>query len=66
MSVVGFVVVLFLVFLCSGFRSPLSPLLCFIIVFVIIMHSTVIHVFHSEHMCIIWSYIRIEGEVSQE
>ena len=31
--VVGPIVVLFVVFLCSGFRSTLSPLLCFIAFF---------------------------------
>ena len=33
MSVVWLIGVLFVVFLCSGFRTPLSPLLCFITVF---------------------------------
>ena len=37
MSVVGVIVVLFVVFLCFGFRSPLSPLLCLITVFLIIL-----------------------------
>ena len=32
---VGPIVDLFVVFLCSGFRSPLSHMLCFITVFVI-------------------------------
>ena len=35
MSVVGLIVVLFVVFLCSGFRSALGPLLCIITLFLI-------------------------------
>ena len=37
MSVVGLTLVLFVVFFCSGFRLPLSPLLCFITVVLNIM-----------------------------
>ena len=36
MSVVEPIVALFVIVLCSGFRSPLIPLLCFITVFLII------------------------------
>ena len=32
---VGPIMVLFVVFLCSGFRLPFNPLLCFITVFII-------------------------------
>ena len=39
MSVVGLIVVLFVVFFCPGFRSPLNPLLCFSTVFLIIRVS---------------------------
>ena len=70
MSVVGLIVVQFIVFLCSGFRSPLSHLLCFITVVLIIFVFTVI--FHdevenpyAERTCIsIWICIRIKGEIS--
>ena len=49
MSVVGPTVVMFVVFLCSGFRLPFIPLLCFITVVLIICVSSVKH--HSEkHM----------------
>ena len=36
MSVVGLIVVVFYVFLCPGFRSSLSPLLCFIALVIIV------------------------------
>ena len=39
MSVVGLIVVLFVCFLCSGFRSPLSTLLYFITVFLLVCVS---------------------------
>ena len=39
MSVIGPIVVLFVFFLCSGYRSPLSPFFCFIIVVLIICVS---------------------------
>ena len=39
MSVVGPIVLLFVVFLSSGFRSPLSYLFCFITVFMLIFVS---------------------------
>ena len=39
MSVVGLIVVMFVVFLCSGFRSPSHPLICFSSVFMIICVS---------------------------
>ena len=35
-SVVGSIVVMFVVFLCTGCRSPLSPLLFFITLFMVI------------------------------
>ena len=33
---VGTIVILFVVFMCSGFKAPLKPLLCFIIVLVVL------------------------------
>ena len=41
MSAVELIVVLFVVFSCSGFRSPLIPLLCFIVVDFVYMCFTV-------------------------
>ena len=49
MSVAGPIVVLFVVFLYSGFRSPLSVLLCFITMFVIIYVS--LTSMRTEHVC---------------
>ena len=68
MSVIGCHVVLFLVFLCSGFRSPLSPLFCFITVFVIICVSQMKYrtPMQTEHMFIMWRCIGIKAEVSRE
>ena len=66
MSVVGFIVVLIMVFLCSGFSSPLSPLLCFITVYLIICVSLCYFIDEvertptwAEHIIVIWSCIRI-------
>ena len=51
MSVVGLIVLLFVVFLCSGFRSPLNPLLCSITV-LCCMNFTVMF-----HRCVEDSYV---------
>ena len=71
MCVVGLIVVLFVVFLCSGFRSPLSPLLCFITEFLIICVSLWCFTDETEDPYAEQTYIynlglvRIKGEVSR-
>ena len=59
------IVILFVVFLHFGFRSPLKHLFCFIIVLVIMCGSlgrfTYKNRFQAEHMFLIWRSIRING-----
>ena len=57
----------FVVFLCSGFRLPLSLLLCFAAVFIIICISMMRwRPLFRLNKFVIWCCIRIKGEVSQE
>ena len=69
MSVGELIVVLLMVILCFGFRSPLSPLLCFITVFLIICISLCCFTDKVEDpyadrtygKCVIWSFIKPRG-----
>ena len=63
--------VLFVVFLCSVFRSPFIPLFCFIIlVYYYISFSVMFRklgtLMRTEHIFVSWSCIRIKVEVSRE
>ena len=63
-------------FLCSGFRSTLSPLLCLITLFLLLLlllllslylcHCDVSQMkYRTQYIFVIWSCIRINGEVSE-
>ena len=57
MSKVGLIVVLLVVFLCFGFSSPLSPLLCFITVVLFIFVSLWCFTAEVENLYADWTYI---------